>query len=189
MKQVITPYIFSTSALTISLLSLLFQGILWRKSNRPIVSAYLRNVIPEDIKNYNVIALGLVLINTGNMPATNIRISAKKSDIEKIFYEDIDDETRNIVTDCFEKKSEVALLLNGEKIETAFGISKRTGYRKWKGLKCGETWLPIRITYKDLNKRRYCSSLKLRLRDPYGFGGSGFDFEREIINKDKEVSM
>ncbi|MCI5125613.1 MAG: hypothetical protein D3925_14350 [Candidatus Electrothrix sp. AR5] len=121
------------------------------------------------------------------MPATNIRLYAKKIDIEKIFHEDVDDETIKIATDCFEKKSKVALLLNGEKMETAFGISEYTGNLTWKGLKWDDTWLPIKVTYKDLNKRKYHSLLELRLRDTDGFGGSSFDFEKNVINKTRKV--
>ena len=187
MPELITPYTISVTALTISLVSLLFQQVRWRESNRPIVSAYLSNAIPEDIKSTKIIAFKLVLVNTGNIPATNIRISAKKSDIEKIFFDNTDKETKSIVEDCFEEKSEVALLLNGEKIETAFGISEYLNGLKWKGLKWDRIWLPITITYKDLNKKRYRSSLKLRLRDRNGFGGSGFIFEQNVTNKSEKV--
>ncbi len=176
MEEIITPYIFSASALTASLVSLLFQGMLWERSNRPIVSAYLCDANPEN-KNSNSVAFKLVLANTGNMPATNICLTAKKTDIEKIFEDGTEEIPKNIAMRCFDKYHLLPLLLNDERIETAFGFSKHVGTDKRTGLKY-DTWLPVRITYYDLNSRKYTSSLKLRIRDREGFGGAVFNIQK-----------
>ncbi len=176
MQEIITPYIFSASALTASLVSLLFQGMLWRRSNRPIVSAYICDAEPED-KSKKTFPFKLVLINTGNMPATNIYFSAKESDIEKIFEQGTEDIRKSIVANCFENDSEVPLLVNGERIETTFGFSGDIGNNKRTGLKY-DAWLPVRITYYDLSSRKYTSSLKLRIRDREGFGGAVFNIKK-----------
>lgn len=176
MQKIITPEVVSTSAIVISLLSLLFQGMLWRRSNRPVVSAYICDAEPED-KSKKSFAFKLVLVNTGNMPATNIYLSAKESDIEKIFEQGTKDIRKSIVTNCFKKDSEVPLLVNGERIETAFGFSEDIGNNEKTGLKY-DAWLPVRITYYDLSSRKYTSSLKLKIRDRESFGGAVFNIQK-----------
>ena len=170
MPELITPYTISVSALLISLLSLLFQEFQWRRSTRPIVSAYLCNTFPNE-KISSSVDLNLIIINTGTMPATDIRIRAKESDIKKIFGDEINEVDKDIVTNCFDNKRTTPLLLNGNKAETFFGHCEQINATSWKGLKY-DSWLPIKITYRDLNKRKYRTSIKLKLRDSYGFGGA-----------------
>ncbi|MCW5198569.1 hypothetical protein VU06_02330 [Desulfobulbus sp. F3] len=176
MQEIITPEVVSTSAIVISLLSLLFQGMLWRRSNRPVVSAYLCDADPEN-KNSNSVAFKLILANTGNMPATNIRLSVKESDIEKIFEDGTEEILKNTAMRCFGKYPLLPLLLNDERIETAFGFSEHVGTDKRTGLKY-DTWFPVKKTYYDLTSRKYTSSLKLRIRDREGFGGSVFTIQK-----------
>ncbi len=88
MTELITPYTISVSALTISLVSLLFQQIRWRESNRPIVSAY----ICDAKKGGNISKaswFNLVFINSGAIPASNVCLQVKESDLNKIFSDDI----------------------------------------------------------------------------------------------------
>ena len=166
----ITPYTISVAALTISLVSLLFQQIRWRESNRPIVSAYICDARKErDVNKW--CSFNLVLVNSGAVPASNIRLHAKQSDINKIFSEEIKEVYKEVVINCFDKKRIIPLLLNGEKIETFFGNAERIGHGKWIGLEY-DSFLPIKITYCDLNRKRYQTKLKLKVRDSYGFGGA-----------------
>ena len=103
MPELITPYTISVAAFTISLISLLFQQVRWRESNRPIVSAYLCNTFPNE-KISRSVDLNLIIINTGTMPAIDIRIRAKESDIKKIFGDEINEVDKDIVMNCFDNK-------------------------------------------------------------------------------------
>jgi len=170
MSEMITPYTISVSALLISLLSLLFQEFQWRRSNRPIVSAYICDA-KEVRADSKVDLFNLVLINSGPIPASNIRLQVKESDLKKIFSDVITEQEKEIVKVCFDEESNVALLLNGEKAETYFGRSEHIGNGKCRGLEY-DAWLPVKITYYDLNKRKYKTKIKLKIRDSYGFGGS-----------------
>lgn len=166
----ITPYTISVAALTISLVSILFQQIRWRESNRPIVSAYICDA-KEVRADSKVDFFNLVLINSGPIPASNIRLQVQESDLNKIFSDDITEPEKELVKVCFDEESNVALLLNGEKAETYFGRSEHIGSEKCRGLEY-DAWLPVKITYYDLNKHKYKTEIKLKIRDSYGFGGA-----------------
>ena len=161
----------------ISLFSLLLQELRWRRSNRPIVSAYLYDV-RKDREIGTSVSFNLVLINTGNIPAVDICIRAKESDIENIFSNDIKQVSKDIVMGIFNKKRNIPLLLNGDKTETFFGHAERIGLGIWKGLEY-DAYLPVEITYMDLNKRKYKTEINIKVRDSYGFGGAVLEIKKQ----------
>lgn len=162
------------TAIIISLLSLVFAIKSWHQSNRPIDVAY----IDEDSMGMNLVTYNLVLANTGNRPAINIRIHATSEDIEKIFEENTPQSEKDIIRHCFEKESEVALLKNGTEILTSFGHYERQG-NVTKGLKY-DSFLPIKVMYSDLNNKKYSSSMSLKVRGLYGFGGAVWQKSKNI---------
>jgi len=170
----IAQYGISVTALLISISSFVFAIKSWHQSNRPIVVAY----IEEHSMGVNSATFNLVLSNTGNRPAVNIKLSALKDDIEKIFEENIDDVTKNGIFNCFKEVSEVALLKNNSSIVTSFG-SFEGPYKNRKGLKY-DSWLPIEITYKDLRANKYKEKLPLKVRGLKGFGGGIWSEPKKI---------
>jgi len=165
MNEINPQYVISFSALIISFSSFAFAIKSWHQSNRPIVVAYIH----EELMGVNGGAFSLVLSNTGNRPATNVQISAKADDINKVFEKEIADNQREIVKNIFSSQSKVALIKNGTEIKTAFGHFEKKG-DKFSGIKY-DSWLPITIKYEDLNSRYYVSKLSLRIRSLEGFGG------------------
>ena len=163
--SVIAQYGISATALLISISSLMFAVKSWHQSNRPIVVAY----IEEHSMGVNAATFNLILANTGNRPAVNIKLIARKDDIVKIFEEKIDNVTKEGIFNCFENDSEVALLKNDSLITTSFG-SFEGHYKNRKGIKY-DSWLPIEITYKDLHGKKYKEKVPLKVRGLKGFGG------------------
>lgn len=163
---VIVQYGISTTALLISISSFVFAIKSWHQSNRPMVVAY----IEEHSMGVNCATFNLVLKNTGNRPAVNIKLNARKDGIEEIFEEKIDNVTREGIFNCFQNDSEVALLKNGTSIVTSFG-SFEGHYQNRKGIKY-DSWLPIEITYKDLRAKKYKEKVPLKIRGLKGFGGA-----------------
>lgn len=166
MNGILQPqYIISFFALLISISSFVFAIKSWYQSNRPIVVAYIK----EELMGTNGGAFSLVLANTGNRPATNIKIVVEDHELNNIFEEDTNENSIQIVKNIFKEESRVALLINGTEIITSFGHFEIIG-GKHQGLKY-DSWLPITIEYNDLNCRSYLSKLRLKIRGLEGFGG------------------
>ncbi|MBM9514687.1 hypothetical protein [Desulfogranum marinum] len=163
--SVVSQYGISATALLISISSFVFAIRSWHQSNRPIVVAY----IEEHSMGVNSATFNLVLSNTGNRPAVNVRLNARSNDIEKIFEEKIDEVTKNGIFNCFKEDSELALLKNNTSIVTSFGSFEGI-YPKREGIKY-DSWLPIEITYKDLRAKSYKEKIPLKVRGLKGFGG------------------
>jgi len=113
----------------------------------------------------------LVVSNIGNRPALRIRLHSSPEQIKNIFEDGIntdDEATRKFkieqIENCFDRKSEILLLENGEKLSTAFGSTLRT---QW--LKPGST-IDISINYFDLDGRSFKSKLPLKVYPRQGFG-------------------
>jgi hypothetical protein len=76
--------IVSITSPIISILSLYFTSRFWFATNRPIVCAKIATYSSGDLmEHYN-----LIIHNSGNRPATNIRLYADKNDIENIILKD-----------------------------------------------------------------------------------------------------
>ncbi len=163
---VILQYGLSIIAILISVWSFLFARKSWQEANRPIVVAY----IEVDSFNDAFVTFNLILSNIGNRPAINIQLLAKNKDIEKIFEDNISKSIKDGIFECFKKNNKVALLKNDMSIVTAFGHSERVGEHR-KGI-AYDSWLPIKITYRDLNCKEYTEKMSLKMRGTDGFGGS-----------------
>jgi hypothetical protein len=174
MNEIISPqYIISFFALTISILSFIFARKSWHESNRPIVIAYIQE---EEISTTGG-AFSIILSNTGNRPATNISLYARDIDIRHIFENNTDPKIIKIAENIFKNGNKVALLKNGSEIKTALGKFSIVGQER-KGLKY-DSWLPIIITYNDLNTKNYVSELSLKIRGLDGFGGGRWSSKNE----------
>ncbi|MCK5716567.1 MAG: hypothetical protein KAH77_03690 [Thiomargarita sp.] len=160
----------SLLALVISIfsitISLFFTFFLWKKSNRPIVSA---EIVVEK-SGVGVASFNLVIYNSGNRPATKITLHAKKENIEKLFFKNTSTQDKKIVYDIFDsKESEIPLILNGKDTKTAFGVFSNTQKRLKMGIE-----LPITIIYLDNEGEKFSSKLSIMTKSSYGFGGASF---------------
>lgn len=157
--------IISILAIGISLASLYFARRSWMQSNRPIITAFIATHAAGNV----AAVFDLVVANTGNRPATNVRLSAKPEDIEKLIHPSAEEIQRKSIHACFDSASKIAVLKNGEELTTAFGsVSHATS--KDQCLNYGSE-ITIEITYKDLEGRKYKSILPLRVYAREGFGG------------------
>ncbi|NES04977.1 MAG: hypothetical protein F6K22_20380 [Okeania sp. SIO2F4] len=156
-------------AIIISLVSFCSTLLLWKKSNRPIIVAYID--VNGEPGNVNIF-YDLVVSNIGNRPAVRIRLDSSPEEIKNIFEDGIntgDGFTREQkieqIENCFDPKNEIVLLEHREKLSTAFGA---TGRIQW--LKFGST-IDISITYFDLDGRSFKSKLPLKVYPRKGFSG------------------
>jgi len=161
--------IISIVSAVLSATSLFFTRRFWLAANRPIISAC---IVSDNDKSGNVSTFyNLVVYNTGNRPATFIRIHAEKEMIDKIL-----DVSRNVkeleVNDiyrCFSNETTIPLLINGKEIFNSFGLTSR--YPEKNVLKYNSQ-LPILISYSDLENRNYTSRQVLIVKNSQGFAGS-----------------
>lgn len=148
----------------IAILSLFFAIYSWRQANRPLVSARVTSHKGGNIAT----TLSLLIENTGNRPALNVRLIAKETEVRAAHFR------AEIPTDakrCFFSGVIIPVLANGRSASNAF-----------EHLGDPECWrpgskIPIKIKYQDLSGRRYTSKIDLLLADDSGFAqtfwGSG----------------
>lgn len=152
-------------AIGISLTSLFFSRRSWLQSNRPIVTAFVTEGLVGNIGG----VFNLVVANTGNRPATSIRLCALQ-DLSLILDESAPEKRKQDIQECFSEEAIIPLLRNGEELETAFGaVTNDPTNGKW--LKYGAQ-IQVQINYSDLEGRTYVSQLPLRIYVRKGFGGS-----------------
>jgi hypothetical protein len=152
----------SAAAILISLLALWSSWRVWRKSNRPIVTAFVTELAGGNVST----VFNLVVANTGNRPATHVRLHATSVDIDQLVDPGAPKERRQDIANCFLQEAEIPLLRNSEELTTSFGAVKSPG--AW--LNYGAQ-IAIEITYRDLDGGTYISKLPLRIYARDGFGG------------------
>ena len=157
--------LISVSALVASVLSLYFTRRFWLQSNRPIVTVF----VDENSSGNMSTTFNLVLSNTGNRPATNVRINATGEMISKLIGEGASQEMIESINFCFSPESFVAILRNGEELTTAFGSY---GVEKKSQLLNYGAVIQIAILYDDLDGRAYISQMPLKIFARHGFGGA-----------------
>ena len=153
-------------AVVISFISLYFTRVNWLHSNRPVLSVW----IAEHDSGYMSATFNLVVANTGNRPAVNIRLHATQEQISALLEEGVSESRRSQIAQIFTSESEVPLLKNGDEVVTSFGAFVRADPQgPW--LNYGAS-TQLLITYKDLDGRSYHSKLPVRIYARQGFGGS-----------------
>ncbi|MDP1969986.1 MAG: hypothetical protein Q8K42_03500 [Methylobacter sp.] len=153
-------------ALAISLASLYFSRRSWLQSNRPIVTAFVSDHGSGNIST----TLNLVVSNTGNRPATNVRLIAAENDISRLIKPTAQPIRQKMIHDCFQEAAIIPILRNGEELSTCFGaITTRDNNESW--MEHGAQ-IEIRVEYGDLDGRCYKSEMPLKIYAREGFAGS-----------------
>ena len=116
----------SICSLLVSFLSFLFSVNHWRHSFRPIVSAMVKTHQAGNVS----IAYDLVVLNSGTLPARNIRITAEPASLNAAFGNDASDENKQRWLAAFDRT--IYLLHNGDKISCAFGMTQANDTGFWK---------------------------------------------------------
>lgn len=154
----------SFAAFAVSLASVYFSRRSWFQSNRPIVVAFVAE------QHLGAGTFKLVVSNTRNRPATNVRLRASFEDISSLLKSEIRPERKDTVGCCFSDSAMIPVLRNGEELSTAFGaFTPNNSNDEW--LNYGAQ-IKIKIEYSDLDGRNYKSILPLKIYVREGFGGS-----------------
>lgn len=152
----------SIIALLIAVLSYHFSIRSWRETNRPIVTA---KVDTHSSGNKGT-ALNLVVSNTGNRPAKNIRLSADTEYLKSFLNEKINELPESIQC-CFSDRGIIPILENGREVTNSFGTIA-TDAPVWKGDQTTE----IRLSYEDLDGRKFSHLIPIFITNNKGFAGS-----------------
>ena len=140
---------------------------IWRQSNRPIVSA-----VVETHSSGNVATLfNLAVINSGNRPATDIKLTIDNYHEFEKCIKTTDQRTVEQITRCFSKDATIPLLINGEKKTNYFGT---TSTKKEQDIWIYGSFFSITIDYGDLEKKRYKSELVLFIKDSKAFASGSW---------------
>ncbi|WP_152539377.1 hypothetical protein [Methylomicrobium lacus] len=152
-------------AIAISLASLYFSRKSWLQSNRPIITAFVSDHAKGNIST----ALNLVISNTGNRPATNVRLIASENDILRLIKPTAQAKRKKMILDCFQESAIIPILRNGEELSTCFGaITRNDTDENWM---VNGAQIEIRVEYSDLDGRFYKSEMPLKIYSREGFAG------------------
>ncbi|WP_088892792.1 hypothetical protein [Leptolyngbya ohadii] len=171
--------IFTGIATSVAVFSFFNTTRLWRKTNRPIVSAFVETDSAGNVATmYN-----LLIINSGNRPAVNIRLKLK-IEIEKLVTQELNNPNVQAILECFGDGSEIPLLINPGNTSNYFGItSMKPEDNIWK---YGVSF-PIEIVYWDLEGRRYTSKQRLVIK--YSKAFAGMEWKQEEPDKKDAIKL
>ncbi len=155
-------------ATCISASALYFSMRSFRESNRPIITA--------EIKTHSggntAIAYNLHVYNIGSRPASQIRLHAKDRQIRRLVSSNPPKKKHEEIFRCFSKNGLIPLLHPGCEVKNAFGA---TSIEPEQNTLNYHSTLPIKISYRDLNNRRYTSQILLIVKDSDSFAGTSWD--------------
>jgi hypothetical protein len=160
-----TSIAISLIAVLVSLISYLFARRSWYETYRPIVTARIETHASGNMAT----VFDIVVYNTGNRPATDIRLRAEEKFLEKAFEENAAETMKSEIRACFSDEGTIPLLHSGSSTSNGFGVVGNDESTLKYGLR-----IPIIIEYKDLNRRKLKSKQTLLFRDSTFFAGSGW---------------
>jgi hypothetical protein len=155
--------VISACALIISLISLGLSVHFWRRSFRPLVTASVRTHSAGNVATI----FDLEVLNSGSLPAKNIRLKAEDADIHQALGNDANDENKRRWLCCFEADSVISVLHNNEKIRCSFGTSRPNDEGFWRY----KSTFPITIEYEGWFGEKYIQNQKLQIIDSESFTG------------------
>ncbi|AIB44637.1 MULTISPECIES: hypothetical protein [Pseudomonas] len=150
----------SLASVCIGALGMWLSSRHWWRTNRPMLTARIATVAGGN----EGIALNLVVENTGNRPAQDIKLFARQKAVLAALAEPSGAQIPGDAQSCFFKDKEIPVLANGKAVTNAFGhLGKNPG--AWlSGAK-----IPLKIKYKDLHGKKYSAKMNLILADDNGF--------------------
>ena len=167
-EKTLTAYgslLVSGAALIVSILSVYFSLKSWRQSNRPLITA---RVTSFDSGGNMGTALSLLVENTGNRPAKNIKLLANSKDLESNMIAKPEDDLRQQVERCFSDGGIIPILANGKSVSNSFGWLSEDPQATWKA----QTRFEIEVSYEDLDGRTFNHKNPILIADDTGFAGA-----------------
>lgn len=157
--------IVAAASLLVAISSLTLTWRLWRKTNRPILTAWIASAAGGD----EGIALNIVLENSGNRPAKDVRLVATEKYVLAALDHLNETEIPGDARHCFFNDKQISVLANGKRMTNAFGyLGSKPG--AWKS----GAVIPLVIEYKGLENERYRAKMNLILVDDNGFAQSSW---------------
>lgn len=117
---------FALASLVVSFTSLLIAMDVWRRSFRPLVTAAIRTHKAGN----TAITYDLVILNSGTLPARNIRIMSAEGSIEAALGKDASEENKKKWLACFNYA--IAILQNNDRVSCSFGTTMANDAGFWK---------------------------------------------------------
>lgn len=163
--------IVSAFSLLFSVLALYISRKSWQQSNRPIVTARVTSAASGGEKGT---PLNIIVENTGNRPAVNIRLSVS-SDLLKTHLannEVTEQSYDRQITKIFSDRGVIPVLGNGKNITNSFGfLSGGNEDSAWKD----EARIEINISYEDLDGRKFNHKIPLFIAGDEGFASTSWN--------------
>lgn len=155
---------FAGLSVFLSGMALFFANKNWKNANRPILSALVKTNSAGNV----AVLYDLIISNTGNRPAKNIRffLDNDKSVIDFLENQSIseDHSMLKVVNLIFSSDLEIPVLCNNSNIASAFGAtSSKNPFWKYGSL------IPIKIVYYDFDGKKYVDRQNLMIRDSESF--------------------
>jgi len=160
------------AAFAVALLSLYMTMYNWRRSNRPVVVAF----VAEHATGLGAATFNLVVANVGNRPALRVQLRIGSAAAKNLFHPEAPQNRIDDVLNVFRPESEIPLLKNGEELTTFFGAISEAAEGE-KCLRYGAR-VDIGITYHDLDRKAYTEILTLKVYARNGFGGSIWELSK-----------
>jgi hypothetical protein len=151
----------AAAALLVSFCSLLISVYFWRRSFRPIVSA----AVKTHAAGNEAILYDLVVLNSGTIPAKNIRIKATEKSLASAFGGDASAENKQRWLACFNQV--IGLLQNNDRVSCSFGTTKAADAGFWKH----NAAISITIIYEGWFGRKYNEKQNIQIADSNSFTG------------------
>ncbi|MCD5988481.1 hypothetical protein KDX30_11265 [Pseudomonas sp. CDFA 553] len=163
--------IVAAVSLLVAIGSLILTWRLWSKTNRPILTAWIASAAP----GYEGTALNIVLENSGNRPAKDIRLVATEKYVLAALNHLDETEIPGDARHCFFSSKQISVMANGKRMTNAFGyLGDKSG--AWKS----GAVIPLAIEYKGLQNERYRAKMSLILVDDNGFAQSSWGTSTDL---------
>ncbi len=163
-EPTITPFLLvSLVALLISIISLILSFRYWSKSFRPIITAMVKTHAAGNLGTI----FDLEILNTGSIPAKNIRLKAEQKDIDNALGKDSISENKIRWLSCFKPENIISILHNNSSIKCSFGESKGNDQGFWKY----KAKIPITIEYEGWFVKKYIQNQDIQIIHSDSFTG------------------
>ncbi len=159
----------SIAAFVISTVAVVIARKSWEEAHRPLVTA---RIVFEEAGNAGI-ALNLMVRNTGNRPAKDVRITVNEDELERVLTAAPGDVLAKDVKRCL--RETIPILENAESVtaQNSFGfLSSKDQERTWEsyGLEFN-----AQLRYKDFEgDREFRHYQNLKLADNASFAGGGW---------------
>lgn len=160
--------IITCSAFTLSVFAFIFTRRSWIEANRPIVTA---EVVTHRAGNVGI-AFSIIVHNTGNRPASNVRLYATKQTLDAAVSPRAPEAMKKEISAIFSQEGTIPILHQGKSVPNGFG---NTNVDDTQSTLIYNSIIPITIEYKDLYSRTYETKQDLIIKDSTYFAGSGWD--------------